>query len=66
MDQHESDDSTVNRVMRAKAMLLDELCQSLQTRFSDMSTSLLQATKLVNLNSWPDADHSEGMITIKK
>ncbi|CAK6978282.1 zinc finger protein 862-like isoform X2 [Scomber scombrus] len=59
MDQHVSDDSTVNRVMRAKTMLLDELCQSLQTRFSDMSTSHLQAIRLVNLNSWSDAEHSE-------
>ncbi|XP_060782584.1 zinc finger protein 862-like [Neoarius graeffei] len=59
VDQHESDDNTVNRVMRAKSLLLDKLCQTLQTRFSDMSMSILQATKLVNLKSWPDAENSE-------
>ncbi|KAK5866640.1 hypothetical protein PBY51_020815 [Eleginops maclovinus] len=59
MDQHSSDDTTVARVIRAKSKLLDELCQRFQTRFSDMTTSLLHATKLVNLDSWPDVEHSD-------
>ncbi|KAK9972413.1 hypothetical protein ABG768_025720, partial [Culter alburnus] len=54
MKQHENDDSVLNRVMKAKSELLDKLWQSLQSRFTDMTIGILQATKLVNLNSWPD------------
>ena len=61
MDQHSSDDPSAVRVIRAKSNLLHELCQSLQTRFSDMTTSLLQATKLADLNSWRDVQYSDGM-----
>ncbi|XP_077052804.1 uncharacterized protein LOC143702636 isoform X2 [Siphateles boraxobius] len=59
MKQHENDDSALNHVMKAKCELLDKLCQSLQSRFTDMTIGILQATKLVNLNSWPDADRSK-------
>lgn len=41
MKQHENDDSVLNRVMKAKFELLDKLCQSLQSCFTDMTIGIL-------------------------
>ena len=64
MKEHQNDDSVLKRVMKAKFELLDKLCQSLQSHFTDMTKGILQATKLVKLNSWPDTDRSKGMYVV--
>lgn len=57
IDQHQCDKKALSLVTNAKINLMDSLCENLQNRFVDMNSSVLHATKLVELTSWPDAHH---------
>ncbi|KAJ7998145.1 hypothetical protein DPEC_G00219560 [Dallia pectoralis] len=52
-------DLSLARVNSTKDKLIDTFCSSMATRFSDFSSGVLHASKLVDIMSWPDADKCE-------